>query len=58
ASSQAPLCVVHSLVPMGFVVGYYPDKKSDEKLTPFLNNNMRGELKPNEETTWKYTNFS
>ncbi|KAB0339717.1 hypothetical protein FD754_023712 [Muntiacus muntjak] len=33
---------VHVLVPMGFVFGYYLDRKKDEK-----------ELKPNEKVTWK-----
>ncbi|XP_043847063.1 NADH dehydrogenase [ubiquinone] 1 beta subcomplex subunit 1-like [Dromiciops gliroides] len=46
---------VHIPVPMGFVVGYYLDKRSDEKLTTFRNKSMlfKGELKPNEEVTWK-----
>ncbi|XP_043835219.1 NADH dehydrogenase [ubiquinone] 1 beta subcomplex subunit 1-like [Dromiciops gliroides] len=46
---------VHILVPVGFVVGYYLDKRSDEKLTAFWNKSMlfKRELKPNEEVTWK-----
>ncbi|NP_001126594.1 NADH dehydrogenase [ubiquinone] 1 beta subcomplex subunit 1 [Pongo abelii] len=46
---------VHVLVPMGFVIGCYLDKKSDEQLTAFRNKSMlfkRG-LQPNEEVTWK-----
>ncbi|XP_027725775.1 NADH dehydrogenase [ubiquinone] 1 beta subcomplex subunit 1 isoform X2 [Vombatus ursinus] len=46
---------VHILVPMGFFIGYYLDKKSDEKLTTFRNKSMlfKRELKPDEEVTWK-----
>ncbi|XP_043835859.1 NADH dehydrogenase [ubiquinone] 1 beta subcomplex subunit 1-like [Dromiciops gliroides] len=46
---------VHILVPMGFVIGYNLDKRSDEKLTAFWNKSMlfKRELKPNEEVTWK-----
>uniref|UniRef100_A0A2K5EVZ2 NADH dehydrogenase [ubiquinone] 1 beta subcomplex subunit 1 n=1 Tax=Aotus nancymaae TaxID=37293 RepID=A0A2K5EVZ2_AOTNA len=42
-------------VPMGFVVGCYLDRKSDEKLTAFQNKSMlfKRELRPNEEVTWK-----
>ncbi|XP_045417893.1 NADH dehydrogenase [ubiquinone] 1 beta subcomplex subunit 1 isoform X1 [Lemur catta] len=46
---------VHVLVPMGFVIGCYLDRKNDEKLTAFRNKSMlyRRELRPNEEVTWK-----
>ncbi|PNJ64785.1 NDUFB1 isoform 6 [Pongo abelii] len=46
---------VHVLVPMGFVIGCYLDKKSDEQLTAFRNKSMlfKRELQPNEEVTWK-----
>ncbi|KAK1339435.1 hypothetical protein QTO34_020118 [Cnephaeus nilssonii] len=46
---------VHILVPMGFVVGCYLDRKSDEKLTAFRNKSLlfKRELRPNEEVTWK-----
>ncbi|XP_029416691.1 NADH dehydrogenase [ubiquinone] 1 beta subcomplex subunit 1-like [Nannospalax galili] len=46
---------VHILVPMGFVIGCYLDKRNDEKLTAFQNNSMlfKRELRPNEEVTWK-----
>ncbi|XP_043847304.1 NADH dehydrogenase [ubiquinone] 1 beta subcomplex subunit 1-like [Dromiciops gliroides] len=45
----------HILVPMGFVVGYYLDKRSDEKLTGFWNKSMlfKRDLKLNVEVTWK-----
>uniref|UniRef100_A0A2K5E2S3 NADH dehydrogenase [ubiquinone] 1 beta subcomplex subunit 1 n=1 Tax=Aotus nancymaae TaxID=37293 RepID=A0A2K5E2S3_AOTNA len=46
---------VHVLVPMGFVMGCYLDRKSDEKLTAFWNKSMlfQRELRPVEEVTWK-----
>ncbi|XP_048188556.1 NADH dehydrogenase [ubiquinone] 1 beta subcomplex subunit 1-like [Perognathus longimembris pacificus] len=46
---------VHILVLSGFLLGYYLDKKNDEKLTAFRNKSMlyRRELRPNEEVTWK-----
>ncbi|XP_052515951.1 NADH dehydrogenase [ubiquinone] 1 beta subcomplex subunit 1 [Budorcas taxicolor] len=46
---------IHVLVPVGFVFGYYLDKKNDEKLTAFRNKSLlyERELKPNEEVTWK-----
>ncbi|XP_008576212.1 PREDICTED: NADH dehydrogenase [ubiquinone] 1 beta subcomplex subunit 1 [Galeopterus variegatus] len=46
---------VHVLVPMGFVLGCYLDKKNDEKLTAFRNKSMlyKRELRPDEEVTWK-----
>ncbi|GAB1297719.1 NADH dehydrogenase [Apodemus speciosus] len=46
---------VHILVPMGFLFGYYLDRKDDEKLTAFRNKSMlyQRELRPNEEVTWK-----
>ena len=31
---------VHVLVPMGFVFGYYLDRKNDEKLTAFWNKSL------------------
>ena len=31
---------VHVLVPMGFVFGYYLDRKNDEKLTAFRNKSL------------------
>ncbi|XP_058285554.1 NADH dehydrogenase [ubiquinone] 1 beta subcomplex subunit 1 isoform X3 [Hylobates moloch] len=46
---------VHVLVPMGFVIGYYLDTKSDERLTAFRNKSMlfKRDLQPSEEVTWK-----
>ncbi|KAL4665134.1 hypothetical protein H8957_012549 [Semnopithecus entellus] len=46
---------VHVLVPMGFVIGWYLDKKNDERLTTFRNKSLlfKRELQPNEEVTWK-----
>ncbi|XP_036887220.1 NADH dehydrogenase [ubiquinone] 1 beta subcomplex subunit 1 [Sturnira hondurensis] len=46
---------VHILVPMGFVVGCYLDKRNEEKLTTFRNKSLlfKRELRPNEEVTWK-----
>ncbi|KAM9067356.1 NADH dehydrogenase [ubiquinone] 1 beta subcomplex subunit 1 [Sarcophilus harrisii] len=46
---------VHILVPMGFVIGYYLEKRSDEKLTTFRNKSLlfKRELKPDEDSTWK-----
>ena len=46
---------IHVLVPVGFVFGYYLDRKNDEKLTAFWNKSLlyKRELKPNEEVTWK-----
>ncbi|KAK7907650.1 hypothetical protein WMY93_016262 [Mugilogobius chulae] len=43
------------LVPMGFVIGIYLDRKQDEKLTAFRNKSLlfSRELKPGEEVTWK-----
>ncbi|XP_078263330.1 NADH dehydrogenase [ubiquinone] 1 beta subcomplex subunit 1 [Rhinoraja longicauda] len=43
------------LVPLGFVLGCYLDRKNDEKLTAFRNKSLlfKRELKPGEETTWK-----
>ncbi|KAI9543914.1 hypothetical protein NQZ68_004962 [Dissostichus eleginoides] len=43
------------LVPMGFVVGCYLDRREDNKLTAFRNKSLlfRRELKPGEEVTWK-----
>lgn len=46
---------IHVLVPVGFVFGYYLDRKNDEKLAAFRNKSLlyKRELKPNEEVTWK-----
>uniref|UniRef100_A0A2K5YIU2 NADH dehydrogenase [ubiquinone] 1 beta subcomplex subunit 1 n=1 Tax=Mandrillus leucophaeus TaxID=9568 RepID=A0A2K5YIU2_MANLE len=46
---------VHVLVPMGFVIGCYLDRKNDERLTAFRNKSLlfKRELRPNEEVTWK-----
>ncbi|XP_072302418.1 NADH dehydrogenase [ubiquinone] 1 beta subcomplex subunit 1 [Eucyclogobius newberryi] len=46
---------MHILVPMGFVIGMYLDRKQDEKLTSFRNKSLlfRRDLKPGEEVTWK-----
>ncbi|XP_029412483.1 NADH dehydrogenase [ubiquinone] 1 beta subcomplex subunit 1-like [Nannospalax galili] len=46
---------VHILVPMGFVIGCYLDKRNNKKLTAFWNKNMlfKWELRPDEEVTWK-----
>ncbi|XP_032985157.1 NADH dehydrogenase [ubiquinone] 1 beta subcomplex subunit 1-like [Rhinolophus ferrumequinum] len=46
---------VHILVPMGFVLGCYLDRRNDEKLTAFRNKSLlfKRELRPNEEVTWK-----
>ncbi|KAM6335357.1 NADH dehydrogenase [ubiquinone] 1 beta subcomplex subunit 1 isoform 1-T5 [Podargus strigoides] len=43
------------LVPLGFVVGCYLDRRNDEKLSAFRNKSLlyRRELKPGEEVTWK-----
>ncbi|XP_048341181.1 NADH dehydrogenase [ubiquinone] 1 beta subcomplex subunit 1 [Sphaerodactylus townsendi] len=45
----------YSLVPLGFVVGWYFDKREDEKLSAFRNKSklFQRELKPGEEVTWK-----
>ncbi|CAL9692692.1 unnamed protein product [Knipowitschia caucasica] len=46
---------MYSLVPLGFVVGMYLDRKQDEKLTAFRNKSLlfKRDLKPGEEVTWK-----
>ncbi|KAM6202233.1 NADH dehydrogenase [ubiquinone] 1 beta subcomplex subunit 1 [Rhynchocyon petersi] len=46
---------VHILVPLGFFVGWYLDRKNDETLTAFRNKSMlyKRELRPSEEVTWK-----
>ncbi|XP_038631228.1 NADH dehydrogenase [ubiquinone] 1 beta subcomplex subunit 1-like [Scyliorhinus torazame] len=43
------------LVPLGFVLGCYLDRRNDSKLTAFRNKSLlyKRELKPGEETTWK-----
>ncbi|KAM9355486.1 NADH dehydrogenase [ubiquinone] 1 beta subcomplex subunit 1 [Pholidichthys leucotaenia] len=45
----------HIFVPSGFVIGWYLDKKQDEKLTAFRNKSVlyKRELKPGEEVTWR-----
>ncbi|XP_048192602.1 NADH dehydrogenase [ubiquinone] 1 beta subcomplex subunit 1-like, partial [Perognathus longimembris pacificus] len=50
-SSHGEFHWVHILIPLGFLFGYYLDKKGDEKLTVFLNKSTlyRRELRPNEE---------
>ncbi|XP_028295392.1 NADH dehydrogenase [ubiquinone] 1 beta subcomplex subunit 1 [Gouania willdenowi] len=47
--------VAFIFVPMGFVMGWYLDKKNDEKLTAFRNKSLlySRELKPGEEVTWR-----
>uniref|UniRef100_A0A673ATZ5 NADH dehydrogenase [ubiquinone] 1 beta subcomplex subunit 1 n=1 Tax=Sphaeramia orbicularis TaxID=375764 RepID=A0A673ATZ5_9TELE len=42
-------------VPLGFVIGWYLDKRQDQKLTAFRNKSLLygRELKPDEEVTWK-----
>ncbi|XP_053109037.1 NADH dehydrogenase [ubiquinone] 1 beta subcomplex subunit 1 isoform X2 [Hemicordylus capensis] len=44
-----------TLVPIGFVVGCYLDRKNDEKFILFRNKSklFQRELKPGEEVTWK-----
>nr|XP_060612561.1 NADH dehydrogenase [ubiquinone] 1 beta subcomplex subunit 1 [Anolis sagrei ordinatus] len=44
-----------TLVPIGFVVGCYFDRRNDEKLSFFRNKSKlyHRELKPGEEVTWK-----
>ncbi|TEA30572.1 hypothetical protein DBR06_SOUSAS4110004, partial [Sousa chinensis] len=46
---------VHILVPVGFVVGCYLDRKNDEKLIAFRNKSLlyKRELRPSEEVTRK-----
>ncbi|XP_004434267.1 PREDICTED: NADH dehydrogenase [ubiquinone] 1 beta subcomplex subunit 1 [Ceratotherium simum simum] len=46
---------VHVLVPVGFVLGCYLDRKNDEKLTAFRNKSVlyKRELRTNEDVTWK-----
>ncbi|XP_035869251.1 NADH dehydrogenase [ubiquinone] 1 beta subcomplex subunit 1 isoform X2 [Phyllostomus discolor] len=46
---------VHVLVPMGFAVGWYLDRRNEEKLTGFRNKSLlfKRELRPDEEVTWK-----
>lgn len=52
---------VHVLVPMGFVVGCYLDRKNDEKLTAFRNKSLlfkrlvRAFFKPAISQLWKYS---
>ncbi|CAH2327648.1 NADH dehydrogenase [ubiquinone] 1 beta subcomplex subunit 1 [Pelobates cultripes] len=43
------------LVPMGFVIGWYLDRRNNEKLSMFRNRSVlyRRELKPGEEVTWR-----
>ncbi|XP_047571094.1 NADH dehydrogenase [ubiquinone] 1 beta subcomplex subunit 1-like [Lutra lutra] len=43
----------HTLVPVGFVLGCYLDRKNDEKPMAFWKKNLsRRELRPKEEVTW------
>ncbi|XP_070609230.1 NADH dehydrogenase [ubiquinone] 1 beta subcomplex subunit 1 [Erythrolamprus reginae] len=44
-----------TLCPIGFLVGWYFDRKNDEKLALFRNRSKlyQRELKPGEDTTWK-----
>ncbi|XP_062974045.1 NADH dehydrogenase [ubiquinone] 1 beta subcomplex subunit 1 [Elgaria multicarinata webbii] len=44
-----------ALVPLGFVVGCYFDRRNDEKLSHFRNKSklFQRELRPGEEVTWK-----
>ncbi|XP_066550714.1 NADH dehydrogenase [ubiquinone] 1 beta subcomplex subunit 1 [Amia ocellicauda] len=46
---------VNILVPLGFVIGVYMDRRNDAKLTAFRNKSLlyKRELKPGEEVTWK-----
>uniref|UniRef100_A0A8C0NLI9 NADH dehydrogenase [ubiquinone] 1 beta subcomplex subunit 1 n=1 Tax=Canis lupus familiaris TaxID=9615 RepID=A0A8C0NLI9_CANLF len=46
---------MHTLLPMGFVIGCYLDRKNDEKLTAFWNKSLlfKRELRCNEGVTWK-----
>ncbi|XP_028676992.1 NADH dehydrogenase [ubiquinone] 1 beta subcomplex subunit 1-like [Erpetoichthys calabaricus] len=46
---------VNVLVPLGFVIGVYLDRRNDEKLTAFRNKSLlySRDLKPGEEVTWK-----
>ncbi|XP_005986657.1 NADH dehydrogenase [ubiquinone] 1 beta subcomplex subunit 1 [Latimeria chalumnae] len=46
---------VNILVPLGFALGWYLDRRNDEKLTAFRNKSRlyKRELKPGEEFTWK-----
>ncbi|XP_058024605.1 NADH dehydrogenase [ubiquinone] 1 beta subcomplex subunit 1 [Ahaetulla prasina] len=44
-----------TLCPLGFLVGWYFDKKNDEKLAIFRNKSKlyQRELKPGEDAIWK-----
>ncbi|KAL4630417.1 NADH dehydrogenase ubiquinone 1 beta subcomplex subunit 1 [Arapaima gigas] len=46
---------VNILVPLGFVIGVYLDRRNDEKLTAFRNKSVlyTRELRPGEEVTWR-----
>ncbi|NXN96982.1 NDUB1 dehydrogenase, partial [Rhinopomastus cyanomelas] len=46
---------VQLLVPLGFVIGCYWDRKLDGQMTAFRNKSKlySRELKPGEEVTWK-----
>ncbi|XP_042194109.1 NADH dehydrogenase [ubiquinone] 1 beta subcomplex subunit 1 [Callorhinchus milii] len=46
---------VNILVPLGFLLGCYFDRRNDAKFTDFRNKSLlyRRELRPDEETTWK-----
>ncbi|XP_072842687.1 NADH dehydrogenase [ubiquinone] 1 beta subcomplex subunit 1 isoform X2 [Pogona vitticeps] len=44
-----------SLVPLGFIVGCYLDRKNDEELSLYRNKSklFQRPLKPGEEVTWR-----
>ncbi|XP_032998413.1 NADH dehydrogenase [ubiquinone] 1 beta subcomplex subunit 1-like [Lacerta agilis] len=44
-----------TLVPIGFVLGCYLDRRNDEKMALFRNKSklFQRELKPGEEVTWR-----
>uniref|UniRef100_A0A8D0L9H4 NADH dehydrogenase [ubiquinone] 1 beta subcomplex subunit 1 n=1 Tax=Sphenodon punctatus TaxID=8508 RepID=A0A8D0L9H4_SPHPU len=46
---------IHVLVPFGFGLGYYLDRRSDAQLTDYRNKSKlyARELKPGEEVTWR-----
>ncbi|KAG8449033.1 hypothetical protein GDO86_015914 [Hymenochirus boettgeri] len=45
----------HVLIPIGFAIGWYWDRRNDEGLSGFRNKSMlyKRELKPGEEVTWR-----
>ncbi|XP_053330714.1 NADH dehydrogenase [ubiquinone] 1 beta subcomplex subunit 1 [Spea bombifrons] len=46
---------VNVFLPIGFAIGWYLDRRNNEKLSTFRNKSMlyKRELKPNEEVTWR-----